>query len=399
MPSNHAYGSVKSCKMRFLATSILLIASVGLSACANLSTVSRTTWLWPLKNRAIHLDAQQRLVLVRADKYCAEPSPDALASYAAALSLSVRKPGAGAVSLAQSLQSNAASIGLRTQSITLMRDALYRMCEASSNGDLNQLEVVAFLRRSQALTAVVLAIEQLTGAVGANQAILTPDANASASANLISNQQLLDQAEQNVQAKQEAVTTAEKTLTERKTARETARSTRDQENESAKQGEPKSEETATKKAAVEQANKELQTAEDMASKAENNLKRAQQSLTEAKEVRDAIRASREAALTNLTAETSSSGQFSTPVQRNLLSTEATKEIATAVKEMVFKVLESDDMDQICLSYLVGLQLENIKRERSAAHIPPEADVIALCLSKVSSGAQEAVQSLYDSLVR
>ena len=362
-----------------------MLVAFTLIGCATLQTVGRTTKI--KDGIAIHLDAQQRLVLATAGKYCAEPSPDALSAYVGSLGLGVSSPGQGAASLVQSLQSPTSSIGLRTQSITLMRDALYRMCEASNNGHLNQLEVAAFLRRSQNLTAVVLAIEQLTGAVVGNQAILTADSEASASANLVSNQQLLDQAEQNVQAKQEAVTTAENTLAERRTELDTAKSTKstkDQEYESARKLDPDGEETATKKAAAEQAEKELQTAKEMVTKAENNLQRAKQSLTDAEEVRDAIRASREAALTSVTAETSSSGQFSTPTQRNLLSPEATREIAQAVKEMVIEVLERDDMDDLCMSYLISTQIE---RE------DPSVEVIAFCMRNASPPLQKTFQNL------
>ena len=116
-----------------------MLVALTLVGCATLQTVGRTT---DIKDGiAIHLDAQQRLVLARADKYCAEPSPDALSAYVGSLGLGVSSPGQGAASLVKSLQSATGSIGLRTQSITLMRDALYRMCEASNNGHLNELEV------------------------------------------------------------------------------------------------------------------------------------------------------------------------------------------------------------------------------------------------------------------
>ena len=121
------------------------------------------------RGTAIHLDAQQRLVLATAMGFCAEPSPDALAAYTSSLGLGIRASNLSAASVARTLATSAGSIGLRTQSITLMRDALYRMCEASNNGHLANWEIAAFLRRSQDLTAVVLAIEQLTGATAANQ--------------------------------------------------------------------------------------------------------------------------------------------------------------------------------------------------------------------------------------
>ena len=342
----------------YLVVSAVLMAAV-LMGCANLKTISRRT---PLpeeetegKAVAIHLDAQQRLVLVTAGGYCAEPSPDALSAYAASIGLGTSASGQDAESLALALHNSSGSIGLRTQSITLMRDALYRMCEAANNHHLNALEVAAFLRRSQDLTAVVLAIEQLTGAVAANQVILTPASSAGAAANLVSNQQLLDQAEQNVRTQQEAVITADKRVVETKTERDDAvvsKNVKDQEYEQAKKGATPTEPANEEKAVAEQAEKVLREAEDELANAERDLEFAKQRLKDATEVRDMIRASRDAALTSTAAKTQSSGQFSTPVQRNQLSQGATEAIAKAVTDMVRQVLGQDDTDEICMSYLI-----------------------------------------------
>ena len=105
-----------------------------------------------------------------------------MSAYASALGLGISDPTKRAASLSNALGSSAASIGLRTQSITLMRDALYRMCEANANQAISGVSVEMILRRSQDLTAVIMAIEQLTGAVTANQAILSGSSGSSASA-------------------------------------------------------------------------------------------------------------------------------------------------------------------------------------------------------------------------
>lgn len=320
----------------------VLMAS--LMSCATLQTVGRRTQIEELK--AIHLDAQQRLVFVKpkaaetnADMrakryiYCAEPSPDALASYAASLGLSTISPSQNELSLAAALQSPTGSIGLRTQSITLMRDALYRICEAYNNGALNEPLVAALLQRSQDLTAVVLAVEQLTGAVAANQVILTPHSSASASANLLSQQQALDQAERDVQTKQEDVVQKKKTVEQKEEEykQATAAASADTEN-------------AEKEAAAKRTQTELAAARE-------ELKQAERRLEEATEVRDAIRASREVAITNTNAENRSSGQFSTLVQRRQLSDEAATAIAESVENLVTKVLEKPYTKNACLIYL------------------------------------------------
>lgn len=332
--------------MRFRNLIAILAVGLTLTACADLQTISRTTPI-PDKidfeksregyegqlGKAIHLDAQQRLVLATAQGYCAEPSPDALAAYASSLSFDLDILGKSAGAMKQALKNDAASIGLRTQSITLMRDALYRMCEASNNGHLNDTEVVAFLRRSQDLTAVVLAIEQLTGAVAANQVILTPSAKAGASANLVLNHQLLDQMEKDVKEK-------EKVVEEKKTAVDAAQSNLDVLN---KQNPPDPNK-------VSEAQEQLETAN-------TELKAAQEQLKDAKEVRDRIKTLRNAALTSATAETAGTGQFSPVVQRNPLSKGATKAVANAVENMVNHVLNKSYTPDVCLSHLIRLQDE------------------------------------------
>jgi hypothetical protein len=105
--------------------------------------------------------------------------------------------------VAQALATSAASIGLRTQSITLMRDHLYRICEASYNEQITELDVAQLLRRSQDMTLGILAIEQISGAVVARQAALDSSANAKASANLADTEALLDRATKKERSKKE----------------------------------------------------------------------------------------------------------------------------------------------------------------------------------------------------
>jgi flagellar biosynthesis GTPase FlhF len=341
---------------------IAIACSLSITGCANLQTIHRSTPI-PAQigadtpGKAIHLDAQQRLVLTTARGFCAEPSPDALAAYAASLGLGVSVPGQGSGSAAQALQSAAGSIGLRTQSITLMRDALYRMCEASNNGHLNQFEVAGFLRRSQDLTAVVLAIEQLTGAVAARQIALTPSAGSSAFASLVSNQQLLDQATTNLANKEakleeakEKLKTAQKERDEAKTAKETEDAKLKALNE--KQPPAKKEEIEKAESETKRAGEDLTRKDKDLEAAQSSEQTAEQLRDQAKEVKEAIEASRDAALTNATANTSSSAQFGTPIQQNALSKEATQAVATAVENMVKEALDKTYTADLCMSYLL-----------------------------------------------
>lgn len=202
-------------KLKLYLTSVLAVLCSG---CANLMTIERRTEL-PNSGKAIHLDAPQRLVFANKDGHvCAEPSPDALQAYASSFGMSVSKPDVGAATLANAFSGSSAGIGLRTQAITLMRDSLYRNCEAELNGALNNPAAVQLLQRSQDLSLGVLAIEQLTGAVVASQPVLNMGATAEASANINNMQKTLDQAKQDQTAKEDTLTKANDSQTKAQSA-------------------------------------------------------------------------------------------------------------------------------------------------------------------------------------
>lgn len=203
---------------RTLAIAASMLIATTLTGCANLFTVERTTKFED--GTAIHLDAQQRLVLFtekkntdklnKTDKtnyvYCAEPSPDAISSYAGALGFNILDPSQGEVSFANKVGSAMNNMGLRTESITLMRDVFYRICEAYNNGSLTDGQVSELFRRSQNLNAVVLAVEQLTGTVKPNPTLVLNQQLLE----LLEKQQLLDQAKDSVRKRREEVTAAKK---------------------------------------------------------------------------------------------------------------------------------------------------------------------------------------------
>ena len=305
----------------------LTLIAILLASCANFHTVDRATKIPPINRSApethegvaIHLDAQQRVVLATALGYCAEPSPDALSAYAGSLGIGATISATEAISIAQALQSTSGSIGLRTQSITLMRDALYRMCEASNNGHLEKWEVATFLRRSQDLTAVILAVEQLTGAVTGNQVILTPDATNTVSARLLSNDQHLEQAEDRVARLQQREDEANKKLDELRTS----------------------------------ADSDEEIPELDIHNAQTDYEHAKQRLRDAKEVRDLVKSSRDSLVTSVTQDAQGSAQFITTIDTPPLSLEATKEIVKAVVTMVTAVLGKQYTIETCFSYFTS----------------------------------------------
>jgi hypothetical protein len=117
------------------------------TGCANLNTIARSMSL-PDAGRAIDLDAPQRVAIAdKNGKVCAEPSPDALQACASSLSAGFAAPLKDAISVAQALSARAGRIGLRTQAITLMRDALYRICELHRNEAISPETVIQLLQR------------------------------------------------------------------------------------------------------------------------------------------------------------------------------------------------------------------------------------------------------------
>ena len=118
---------------------------------------------------------------------CAEPSPDALQSTAAALGANISSEQIkSALSGAGSTSDSGASIGLRTQSITLLRDAYYRLCEGFASGAMDDIAFNVLQQRFQNHMVALLSVEQLTGATVAAQATTNTTAAGDAGANVSS---------------------------------------------------------------------------------------------------------------------------------------------------------------------------------------------------------------------
>ncbi len=184
-------------------------ATMLLGGCANLMSIHHT--FTPDSGSSISIDAKQRAIYSiekiyldpddperKKVKYrwraiCAEPSPDAIAAISASAGLSAEAMQK-ALSAAFSSQEAAASIGLRTQTIQILRDAMYRLCEGYASGALDDIGFTRLQRRYQNIMLGLLAIEQLTGAVVAKQAVLSGSAEASVARTLAELQKLLSQA-------------------------------------------------------------------------------------------------------------------------------------------------------------------------------------------------------------
>lgn len=114
---------------------------------------------------------------------CVEPSPDALQATASALAGSRSTQSLEKLlDLSVSTSESVAAIGLRTQTIQLLRDAYYRLCEAYLNDGIDAIAYDILQRRFQNQIIALLAVEQLTGAVAASQPAITTSSAADAGA-------------------------------------------------------------------------------------------------------------------------------------------------------------------------------------------------------------------------
>lgn len=169
------------------------LAATQLVGCANLMSIHRQSNITPSSDGAkaspgaelVLMDAKQRGVfsVKRGDHtvVCAEPSPDALQAVAATTSLSLQD-AKNLLQASTGLSESAANIGLRTQSIQLLRDAMYRVCEGYAGHAIDDDEVTMLHRRYQSLMLGLLAIEQVTGAVTSGQVALFTQMSATAGA-------------------------------------------------------------------------------------------------------------------------------------------------------------------------------------------------------------------------
>lgn len=150
-------------------STLLIVGTLAIlfSGCSTFNVNKSESRLMSAKERAIIVVQKQGSNPQDSNKtiVCAEPSPDALSSYAMQLAAEGKIPESTAFNLAGSFQEGSAFIGLRTQSIQLLRDAMYRNCEAYANGAIDEAEYSIASRRHQRNMVALLAIEQLTGTV------------------------------------------------------------------------------------------------------------------------------------------------------------------------------------------------------------------------------------------
>jgi hypothetical protein len=123
---------------------------------------------------------------------CAEPSPDAMGAAAASMAAEANYKGEVSAGLSLAIAESVANVGLRTQSIQLLRDGMYRLCEAYQSGALGQQDYSIMQRRYQANMLALLAIEQLTGTVKPPTVALTSKSGSSLANEIVAGMKIKD---------------------------------------------------------------------------------------------------------------------------------------------------------------------------------------------------------------
>lgn len=110
--------------------------------------------------------------------FCPEPLPEALSAYGSSTGISANRGATAAGQIAIGSAEAAGFVGLRTQSIQLLREDKFSICLAYLNNGITTGEYYDLQRRNQIFTLGILAIEQLTGTVKADQVALGTGAGA-----------------------------------------------------------------------------------------------------------------------------------------------------------------------------------------------------------------------------
>ena len=120
----------------------------------------------------LSLDAKQRVIFVANRQagdhervMCTEPMPDALVARAAVLAGSggFQQPSgpSGSAGVAGGSSESAASIGYRDQTVQMLRDGYYRLCEAYMNGALTTQQYQDMILNADTFMVVISALQTL----------------------------------------------------------------------------------------------------------------------------------------------------------------------------------------------------------------------------------------------
>lgn len=272
--------------------------------------------------------------------YCAEPSPDALSAFASALDLSAQNKKAVLATVKSAMTESAATIGIRTQSIQLLRDAMFRNCEAYMSGAIDSGQFDRLQRSYQKSMVTLVAIEQLARAVAPGQVTINSAASRTSAQNIVELKKLLDTAT-------EGLAKSEKKLSEAQTAFKTQEDSlvEDLKKDKAKQTEGPDDLDAAKEICKKETG--LASCKNYASllKAKSD---AEESLNKQKKVKDKLELAFDKADTDPNLSAYSAAGISYVPGSTQQAPEVSQHVAETVKSLVSMVYMEDFM-QFCIS--------------------------------------------------
>lgn len=374
--------------IRASAITTLVVLSLGVSGCAELTHLTRERDLKPAEGsfRVNYIDAKQRAVVAGATptkkttyryktpapdpkgaapkpseliettvevtngaRFCAEPSPDALSALAASGSLGLSQADKVQLSAALGLSEGASSIGLRTQSIQLMRDAMYRVCEGYLSGALSEGAYETLNRRFQSSMVAILAIEQLTGAVRARQVVLGGSTSVGAAEAALKATSLAQDAKTAVDNTQKALDAAKEKQATADTAQKTAQKAVDDAGANV---------TEAQKTALTTANTNLATEKKTVADLEKKL-------ADNKAAYDKVEQARIAAVTT-PVTTSASGSFEQVSAAQNLDAASIAAVSKSVEGIVSQTLGLQFSNELCTTLLVAQAYGRLPNESAMA---------------------------------
>jgi hypothetical protein len=356
---------------------LIAFAMVGLlTGCANLNSIKHDFSVASLQS--VSIDAKQRAImsvqkapanLPPWTAFCAEPSPDALAALSASggVDVAVLNKALGA---AFSTQEGAASIGLRTQTIQILRDAMYRLCEGYASGALDEIGYTRLQRRYQNIMLGLLSIEQLTGATVASQAGIGGNASSTLGKSLAQTTALVAEARAGVVTAQIAATAAKTAITTATKERDAAKTALD----AAQKAPGASDDTqAVKdaKAALATKDKALTDATSASDKKTLELGQANKEVESLEETRKSIERAALAASTTVS--------FNTPKGGGFTITDPTV-VAGTVEKIVTTIATHDYAKETCQDTL----LSRVHRAAAAGDIEAFKPAMIFCAAHIGN---------------
>jgi len=341
--------------IRFLAA---FLCAALVSGCAQMTTVTRQRNLG--QSPFLLIDAKQRAISRSNAINCAEPSPDALSALAASQGANLSTPKGASAAESFAIAEAAGSIGLRTQSIQLLRDSMFRVCEAYQNQQLTPFMVELLHQRFQTTMVSVLAIEQLTGAVKAPAVVLGGSSsygNADAIVQLSKDRQTqaaaVTDAQKDLDSKTSDADKAAQDVAAKKAALDTANAGSDDQAKAAAQK------------ALEQSQEKSDAADKAKSAAEETLKTNEDGLAAL---------DRALTLAQATGSASSNGTIGT-LAAQPASTEA---IANAVKDIVDGTYKLGHTSDFCTALLADAA-------RKQTDIDVKSPIVGRCVDILAKG--------------